>query len=75
LARKIAQLLERDLDWDYILNEAEENSITPLVGRQLQAMARDAVPADVAERLNNACLSLAKLPSAPKTARFLSPEH
>jgi Uncharacterised nucleotidyltransferase len=55
LARKIAQLLEGDLDWDYILNEAEENSISPLVGRQLQAIATNAMPATAAERLKNAC--------------------
>lgn len=55
LAQKISQLLEHELDWDYILDEAEENSITPLVGRQLQAIPRDAVPATVTERLKNAC--------------------
>ncbi len=54
-AQQIARLLDSKLDWDYIANEAEENSITPLVGRQLQAMARDAVPAAVVERLKNAC--------------------
>src|SRR6202451_98083 len=55
LAQKIARLLEGDLDWDYILNEAEENSITPLVGRQLQAAGPDALPASAADRLKNAC--------------------
>ena len=55
LAQKIAQLLEGDLDWDYMLNEAEENSILPLVGRQLQAIATDALPAAAADRLRNAC--------------------
>ena len=38
LAQKIAQLLECDLDFDYVLDQAEENSISPLVGRQLQAV-------------------------------------
>ena len=55
LAEKIARLLERDLDWDYILNEAEENSITPLVSRQLHATATDRLPASAADRLKNAC--------------------
>jgi len=55
LAEKIARILERDLDWDYVLNEAEENSITPLVGRQLHATATGGLPAPVAERLKNAC--------------------
>ena len=55
LTEKIARLLERDLDWDYILNEAEENSITPLVSRQLHATATDRLPASAADRLKNAC--------------------
>jgi hypothetical protein len=53
-AQKIARLLERALDWDYILDEAEENSITPLVCRQLHAIATDALPSASAERLKNA---------------------
>jgi Uncharacterised nucleotidyltransferase len=53
--QKIAELLERNLDWEYILDQAEENSITPLVGRQMRAMATDALPASAAERLKNAC--------------------
>ena len=55
LVQKIARLLERDLDWDYILNEAEENSITPLVGRQLHAIGPAALPAFAADRFKNAC--------------------
>jgi hypothetical protein len=55
LAEKIGRLLERDLDWDYVLNEAEENSITPLVGRQLHAIATGGVPTSAADRLTNAC--------------------
>jgi putative nucleotidyltransferase-like protein len=54
LTEKIARLLERDLDWDYVLNEAEENSITPLVSRQLHAIATGGLPASTAERLKNA---------------------
>ncbi|MGD0403219.1 MAG: nucleotidyltransferase family protein [Candidatus Acidiferrales bacterium] len=55
LTEKIARLLERDLSWDYVLNEAEENSITPLVGRRLNAVATGGMPASAAERLKNAC--------------------
>jgi hypothetical protein len=55
LNQKIAELLERNLDWEYILDQAEENSITPLVGRQMRAMPTDALPASAAERLKNAC--------------------
>jgi hypothetical protein len=55
LARKLTELLERELDWDYVLNEAAENSITPLVGRQLHAAATGHLPAAAAERLKNLC--------------------
>ena len=55
LAQEIAQLLECDLDFDYVLDQAEENSISPLVGRQLQAVATNALPAAAAERLKNTC--------------------
>jgi hypothetical protein len=55
LVRKLSELLERDLDWDYVVNEAAENSITPLVGRQLHAIATDRLSASAAERLKNAC--------------------
>jgi Uncharacterised nucleotidyltransferase len=55
IAQKIAELLERGLNWNYILDEAEENSITPLVGRQLHTVAMDALPELAADRLKNAC--------------------
>ena len=55
LAQKIAELLERDLNWNYILDEAEENSITPLVGRQLHTVAMDVLPELAADRLKNSC--------------------
>src|ERR1700735_4548789 len=55
LAEEITKLLELELDWDYILDEAEENSITPLVGRHLHAIATNAVPSAAAERLKNVC--------------------
>jgi hypothetical protein len=55
LAQKIAELLERDLNWNYILDEAEENSITPLVGRQLHTVATHVLPELAADRLKNAC--------------------
>ncbi|MGB8521662.1 MAG: nucleotidyltransferase family protein [Candidatus Acidiferrales bacterium] len=55
LKQKIAELLERNLDWEYILDQAEENSITPLVSRQLQAIATGGMPASAADRLKDAC--------------------
>src|SRR5580704_6090890 len=53
--QRIHKILETKLDWDYILDEAEENSVTPLLGRQLQAHRTDAVPAAAWERLKHAC--------------------
>jgi Uncharacterised nucleotidyltransferase len=55
VAQKISELLDDNLDWDYIFNEAEENSVTPLLGRNLQALAGDRIPAMILERLKNAC--------------------
>ena len=55
LKQKIAELLERNLDWEYILDQAEENSITPMVSRQLQAIATGGMPASAADRLKDAC--------------------
>ena len=55
LKQKIAELLEQKPDWDYVLDQAEENSITPLVGRNLRAIVTDTLPAAAAERLKNIC--------------------
>src|SRR5580700_419860 len=52
---KIAALLNANLDWDYVFDQAEENSVTPLLGRQLQALPARAVPPPVLERLKDAC--------------------
>jgi len=52
---RISKLLNGTLAWDYILDQAEENSVTPLLSRQLQALASGAVPAPAAERLKDAC--------------------
>jgi Uncharacterised nucleotidyltransferase len=53
--KKTAALLHASLDWDYVLDQAEENSVTPLLGRQLQALPAGAVPAPVLDRLKDAC--------------------
>jgi len=55
IAQKISEILKGSLDWDYIFTEAEENSVTPLLGRNLQALAGDRIPAAVFERLKNVC--------------------
>jgi hypothetical protein len=54
IAAQIRELAGRPLDWDYILAEAAENSIGPLLDRNLRAFAEDAVPAAAMERLKNA---------------------
>jgi hypothetical protein len=53
-SQEIQKLLGGPLDWDYLLDQAEENSVTPLLERQLQAVAPDSVPAPANERLKHA---------------------
>ena len=53
--KKIVALLNENLDWAYVLDQAEENSVIPLLGRQLQALPVGAVPPLVLERLKDAC--------------------
>jgi hypothetical protein len=52
---RIRQLLVGQLDWDYLLWEAEENSITPLLARHLAAAAPGAVPPGAQEQLKKTC--------------------
>jgi len=54
-ATAIRKILEGSLDWDYLLWEAEENSITPLLGRHLSAVAPAAAPAAAQEQLKKTC--------------------
>jgi hypothetical protein len=53
--KKIAALLNGNLDWDYVFDQAAENSVTPLLGRQLQALPTGGVPAPVLDRLKEVC--------------------
>ncbi len=53
IAKEIRELAAASLDWDFILTAAAENSILPLVARQVSAVAADIVPADQLERLKN----------------------
>ena len=43
------------MDWDYLLWEAEENSITPLLERHLSAVAPGAAPPTAQEQLKKTC--------------------
>lgn len=53
--KKIAALLNGNLDWDYVFDQAAENSVTPLLGRQMQALPTGGVPAPVLDRLKEVC--------------------
>jgi hypothetical protein len=54
-ATAIRQILHGPLDWEYLLWEAEENSITPLLERHLSAAAPGAAPAAAQEQLKKTC--------------------
>jgi hypothetical protein len=54
IAEQIRELLARPLDWDYLLSEAAENSITPLFERAIRAAAPGAIPPEPSERLKSA---------------------
>ncbi|MFZ0519960.1 MAG: nucleotidyltransferase family protein [Candidatus Acidiferrales bacterium] len=50
-AQRIREIASQPLDWEYLLAEAEANSITPLVERHLMAIAAGALPVAVNEQL------------------------
>lgn len=54
IAAEIRELAAAPLDWDLLLSEAAENSVTPLLARQLPASAADVVPPARLERLKDA---------------------
>jgi hypothetical protein len=54
-AQRIRQIASEPLDWEYLLAEAEANSITPLVERHLAAVVANAVPAAALEQLKKTC--------------------
>jgi hypothetical protein len=48
------KLVARPLDWAYLLSEAAENSITPLLERQLCAVVPEAIPPEYLSQLRSA---------------------
>jgi Uncharacterised nucleotidyltransferase len=56
---EIRRLLAGSLDWEFLISESLENSVTPLFYRQLRAVAWDRVPAAHQEKLNEIAKSLA----------------
>jgi Uncharacterised nucleotidyltransferase len=54
VAEEIRALAAAPLDWNFLISAAAENSILPLVARQLSAVAADVAPPDQLQRLKNA---------------------
>jgi Uncharacterised nucleotidyltransferase len=54
IAERIRKLAGGHLDWDYVFAEAAENSLVPLVHRQLRDFAMDLVPATQMDALGAA---------------------
>ncbi|HXO45303.1 MAG TPA: nucleotidyltransferase family protein [Candidatus Cybelea sp.] len=50
---EIRKLASDSVDWDFLLTSAAENSILPLLARQLSQAAPDIVPSSELERLKN----------------------
>lgn len=54
IASEIRELAAAPLDWNFLLSEAAENSVTPLLARQLPASAADVVAPAQLKRLKDA---------------------
>lgn len=50
----VRKLSGKPLDWNYLISEAAENSITPLVEKQLCGVAPDMLPLEIVTRLKDA---------------------
>jgi hypothetical protein len=55
IAERIREIVVGPLDWDFVLNEATENSVGPLLEMNLRAVVPDAAPAAAMERLKITC--------------------
>ena len=53
-AARIGQIAGSPLDWNFVLAQAQEHSILPLLARNLRCLAADVVPTDVAAQLDPA---------------------
>jgi len=54
VAEQIHKLVAQPLDWPYLLSEAAENSITPLLEKQLCAVVPEAIPPEYLAQLKSA---------------------
>lgn len=57
VAALISDLLEAEIDWEYLLNKAQQNAVMPLVSRNLLAGFKHRVPGAVAGRLQDFLLT------------------
>lgn len=55
IAEQIREITAKPLDWEFVLSEAAENSVGPLLEMNLRAVAPEAAPAAVMERLKITC--------------------
>jgi hypothetical protein len=55
IAGRIHEIAAESLDWEYVLYEAEENSLTPLLSRHLAEFAAEVTPPAVSDQLKKTC--------------------
>jgi Uncharacterised nucleotidyltransferase len=55
VAERVREITAGPLDWDFVLSEATENSVGPLLEMNLRAVVPDAAPAVAMERLKITC--------------------
>ena len=55
VAERIREITAGPLDWDFVLSEATENSVAPLLEMNLRAVVPGAAPAAAMERLKITC--------------------
>ncbi len=55
IAERIREITAGPLDWDFVLSEATENSVGPLLEMNLRAVVPNAAPAAAMERLKITC--------------------
>ena len=55
VGERIRGIVAGPLDWDFVLSEATENSVAPLLEMNLRAVVPDAAPAAAMERLKITC--------------------
>ena len=55
IAERIREIASESLDWNYLLGEAEENSLTPLLARHVTEFAAEVAPVAVSDRLKKTC--------------------